>query len=292
VNHFDVQYAGRFFGRETLTQELVAYLKDHRFLAVVGASGSGKSSVVRAAVVTAIQKGEAIKGSDKWAVYIVTPTVRPLLTLASSLTQDNESVTAATTLTDDMTRDARSPDVFALRLVARISAPCVLLVIDQFEELFTLCKDKAERKAFIDNLLAAASPDGVTTVIVTLRADFYAHCAEFDNLRAALAHDQIYIGAMTKDELRAAIEQPADQANWDLEPGLVDLMLEDVAEEPGALPLLSFALLQTWEKRSGRTLTFAGYREAGGVKGAIAKTADSVYGELTPNEQPAGDRRA
>ena len=188
---FDVKDAGRFFGREALTQDLLAYLKDHRFLAVVGASGSGKSSVVRAGVVTAIRKGEAIKGSDKWAMFIVTPTAKPLDSLAVALTKDSESVTAAATLADDMAKHARSLGLYARRMTTGAGAvPRIVLVIDQFEELFTLCKDKAERKAFVDNLLAAATPDGVTTVILTLRADFYAHCAEFDNLRTALSSDQ------------------------------------------------------------------------------------------------------
>ena len=162
----------------------------------------------------------------------------------------------------------------------------MLLVIDQFEELFTLCKDKAERRAFIDNLLTAAQPDGVTTVILTLRADFYAHCAEYDNLRAALyQRSTAYIGAMSPDELRAAIEKPAQNGSWDLEPGLVNRFLRDVADEPGALPLLSHALLETWQRRSGRTLTLAGYEAAGGVQGAIAHTADATFAALTPDQQ-------
>ncbi len=104
----------------------------------------------------------------------------------------------------------------------------------------------------MDNLLAAASADGVTTVILTLRADFYAHCAQFDNLRLALAQHQDYIGAMDANELRDAIEKPAALGGWDFEPGLVDAILDDVAAEPGALPLLSEALLETWQRRRGR----------------------------------------
>ena len=281
---FDVGDADHFFGRERLTTELVDTLKDHHFLAVVGASGSGKSSVVRAGVVAALKTG-AIAGSDTWSITIVTPTARPLLTLAAALTHDSESVTATTTLVDDMTKDPRSLDIFAARLVAKRKAPRLLLVIDQFEELFTLCKDAGERKAFVDNLLTAAAPDGVTTVLLTLRADFYAHCAEFETLRVALAHDQVYIGAMSPEELRAAIENPAGQGGWDVEPGLTNRMLKDMAGESGALPLLSHALNETWRRRSGRLLTLQGYEAAGGVQGAIATTANTMYDKLSPAEQ-------
>lgn len=283
--YFGVADAALFFGRETLVAELVAYLKDHRFLAVVGASGSGKSSAVRAGVVPALQQGEIIKGGEQWAVHILTPTVRPLQALAAELTKESESVTAQATLMDDMARDARSLDLFASRLLARTGAPRLLLVVDQFEELFTLCKDHAEQQAYLDNLLAAAAPDGVTTVILTLRADFYGRCAEFANLRAALQDYQKYIGPMSPGELRTAIERPAQQNGWEFEPGLVDAILADVEGEAGSLPLLSHALLETWKRRSGRLLTFAGYHAAGGVQGAIAKTADGVYAELPPEQQ-------
>lgn len=278
--------ADRFFGRESLTAELVAYRKDHRFLAVVGASGSGKSSVVRAGVVPALQKGEGIKGSDKWLVIIVTPTAKPLDSLAVALTKNSESVTAAATLVDDMAKDTRSLGLYARRLTTGPDAPQhIVLVIDQFEELFTLCKDNAERKAFVDNLLTASQEDGVATVVLTLRADFYAHCAQFDNLRLALQESQKYIGPMSEDELRAAIENPAAKGGWDLEPGLTNRLLKDVSDQPGSLPLLSHALLETWKRRSGRMLTLAGYEASGGVQGAIAHTADDVYGALSPEQQ-------
>jgi hypothetical protein len=176
-------------------------------------------------------------------------------------------------------------------MLANSPAAHMLLFIDQFEEIFTLCKDPAERRTFVDNLLTAAQPDSATTAIITLRADFYHRCAEFDDLRMALANGQTYsdgsswVKAMTQDELRAAIEKPAELGGWDFEPGLVDVMLKDVGHEPGALPLLSHALLETWNNRRCRTMTFTGYYEAGGVKGAIATRADAEFNDLTPDEQ-------
>jgi len=293
LQYFDVRDAGRFFGREQLTAELVGYLHHHRLLAVIGASGSGKSSVVRAGMVPVLQGDKPLadgslppKGSERWLVHILTPTAHPLESLATQLVPKGSRLTAITDLMDDLAGDDRCLHLYIRQLLADDKThDHLLLVVDQFEELFTLCKDKDEQGAFVNNLLTAASPDGVTTVILTLRADFYAHCSDYANLRAALESSQRYIGAMSQDELRTAIEAPAEQGGWSLEPGLVNEMLDDMAGEPGALPLLSHALLETWKRRSGRMLTFAGYHAAGGVKGAIAHTADSVYGELSPDEQ-------
>ena len=292
LHYFSEKEAYRFFGREKLTAELVAHLRYVGFLAVVGASGSGKSSLVRAGLVPALSGDEVLEDgtfppeeSQHWAVHIITPTNHPLEALAASLTRDVESVTATGTLMDDLAQDARSLHLYVRKLLSQNSeATRLLLVVDQFEELFTLCRDKTKRKAFVDNLLTA-SERGPTIVVITLRADFYTHCSQFENLRHALETKQKYIGAMTTEELRSAIEKPAQQGEWEFEEGLVDLLLEDVGEEPGALPLLSHALLETWQRRRGRLLTFAGYREAGGIKGAIARTADRVFYQHLNEEQ-------
>jgi hypothetical protein len=123
-------------------------------------------------------------------------------------------------------------------------------------------------------------------MVIALRADFYAHCADYPNLTHLLARNQEYIGPMNPEEIRRAIEQPARQNGWDFQPGLVDLLLREIRDEPGALPLLSHALLETWRRRSGRTMTLKGYAESGGVRGAIAKTADRVfYQRLTAHQQ-------
>lgn len=307
LQYFDEADADLFFGRETLTADLIGRLCKSRFLAVVGASGSGKSSVVRAGLVSALKRGEPLvdrtlppDGSTRWQYHVITPGIRPLKALAASLTRDSESVTATATLMDDLARDARSLDLFVSKLLARSgSSKRLLLVVDQFEELFTACKDESERKAFVDDLLhAAGAPqikvsetlevwnDGQTIVVIALRADFYAHCAQFANLREALEKHQAYIGPMrVNDELRRAIEEPARRTGWGFEPGLVDLLLQDVDDEPGALPLLSHALLETWKRRRGRVLTLEGYYTSGGVRGAIAKTADAVFNQLTPEQR-------
>ena len=149
------------------------------------------------------------------------------------------------------------------------------------------------RKAFsfIDNLLIAAKADGRRLIVISLRADFYASCAGYPQLRQALARSQEYIGAMNDEELRRAIEEPARRGRWEVETGLTTLLLHDVGHEPGALPLLSHALYETWQRRHGRILTFSGYSSSGGVRGAIAETAEAVFVDQFTHEQQAIARR-
>jgi WD40 repeat protein/basic membrane lipoprotein Med (substrate-binding protein (PBP1-ABC) superfamily)/DNA-binding SARP family transcriptional activator len=294
LHHFDEADAGLFFGREALIARLAARLTPPtspdafrrereegqgwgvRFLAIIGASGSGKSSLVRAGLIP------ALKRDGSRPIRLITPTAHPTLTSLRPLPDPAEGGEG---------QGAPSPDSSGEGWGGG------LLIVDQFEELFTLCHDEAERKAFIETLMrAAASPSadrrsgerrraGQTCVVVALRADFYAHCAQYPGLREALARNQEYIGPMSAEELRRAIEEPARRGGWAFEPGLVDLLLRDAGDEPGALPLLSHALLETWKRRRGRMLTLRGYAESGGVRGAIARTAESVFHRLTPDQQ-------
>jgi len=254
---FDELDANLFFGREALTAHLVDRVTNlvsdssSRFLAVVGASGSGKSSLVRAGLAVALKQ-------TGWEVRIFTPGANPLETLDTHREPD---------------RDEAEPD----RL---------LILVDQFEEVFTLCHEESERVAFFEKLLRLArEPSRTTAVVIALRADFYSHCAHYPGLRQAIAAQQEYIGQMTLEELRRAIEEPARRGGWKFEPGLVEILLQDLTThgyhqpEPGALPLLSHALLATWEHRHGRTMTRDGYSTSGGVGGAIAETAESVFND-------------
>ena len=295
LSFFDEADADLFVGREALSSRLaervlaLAMGQSVRFLAVVGASGSGKSSLVRAGLVPALRWN---KVSADWNIQVLTPTARPLESLAMSLVQENGSLSSAAALIDDLAREPRSLHLFANRQAQSRGDRRLLLVIDQFEELFALCRSEEERAAFIDNLLTATSgPDGAVLVVITLRADFYAHCAAYPRLRLALASQQEYIGAMSEEELHRSIEEPARRGRWELEPGLVELLMRDVGREPGALPLLSHALLETWQRRRGRTLTLSGYTSSGGVRGAIAETAEAVFTDQFTSEQKAIARR-
>jgi len=315
LQHFGEADADLFFGREdlvakllerilnppSLTQSTASRPTSARLLAVVGASGSGKSSILRAGLISALRWNPA---AADWLIYTLTPTAHPLHALAGALTQESPSILATATLADDMARDPRALLFYSQRLLNNEQEthrslihgkgqPLVFLGVDQFEELFTLCRDDAERQAFIDNLVTAASePHGGVWVVLTLRADFYAHCAPYSVLRQALASQQEYIGPMTPADLRRAIEEPARRGGWELETGLVDVLLKDVGAEgpylaePGALPLLSHALLETWNRRRGRTLTVSGYLASGGVRGAISETAEVVFqDELDAHQQ-------
>ena len=289
LNFFEEADADLFFGREKLTAQMLGLVEDcfedqttgYRLVTVIGASGSGKSSVVRAGLVPALKsEGHSFPGS----IVVLTPTARPLEALALALTAGNGSLAGTADLMDDLARDPRSLHLAAARLAYQNGAS-LLLIVDQFEELFSQCRDEDAREAFVDNLLYAAQMPGALAVIVALRADFYAQCAPYENLRQALCARQLYIGAMGPEEMRLAVTEPARQGKWSFEPGLVGLLLRDAGEEPGALPLLSHALLETWKHRSGRTMTLAGYQEAGGVQGAIARTAEMVYQRLSAEQQ-------
>lgn len=311
LQHFDQGDAELFFGREAVTARLLSKLSDliastggedgERFLAVIGASGSGKSSLLRAGLIPALSAGERLvdgalppAGSSGWEIRLLTPTAHPLEALATCLSQEADSVRITANLIKDLAVEPNALHLFARKIMkdadqsdGRGSERDLLLVIDQFEELFTLCRSEAERGAFIDNLMAAAEMDGPVFVILALRSDFYAHCGAYAALRDALQAQQVYLGRMSADELRRAVTGPAALHGWGFEPGLVDYLLREVRDEPGGLPLLSHALLETWQRRRGRTLTFTGYRESGGVRGAVARTAERVWQELGADQKVA-----
>ena len=298
LSYFDEADADLFVGREELISRLIERVfsiswsstpHQTRFLAVVGASGSGKSSLIRAGIIPALRWN---KKSSDWQIYVFTPTAHPLESLALSLTHENSPVSTVATLMDDLARDTRSLQIFTKRSLHAKNGSRVLLVIDQFEELFTLCRLEQEKAAFVASLLTAASEaDGPVIVLIALRADFYAHCANYVQLREALAANQEYIGAMTDEELRRAIEEPAHRCRWEFEPGMIDLLLHDVGHEPGALPLLSHSLLETWQRRRGRVMTLSGYTSSGSVRGAIAESAEAVFTDQFTHEQQDIARR-
>lgn len=288
LQYFDEKDAHLFFGREQLTTELVDHLRQHRFLAVVGASGSGKSSVVRAGVIPAVRRGDIEqngRSSTEWPIHVITCGNDPLKALAASLTRDNESVTAMKTLLTDLKTDVESLDLYLYRQMTDQPNCCLLLVVDQFEELFTQCNDLYERQLFVENLVTSVRGSSQLSLILILRADFYAHALQYEVLRPFLETQQKIVGTMNPEELRRAITAPAEQMGWKFQSGLVETMLQDTGQEPGALPLLSHALQETWERREGRVMTLAGYHAAGGVKEAIATTANNLYGRLSSKQQ-------
>ena len=229
-----------FFGREDVVADLTVRVAAGQLLAVVGASGSGKSSLLRAGLIAAVEEAEV---GAAGSVRLMHPGAKPPI---------------------DLGEDERE-----------------LLVVDQLEELYTQCDDAERRERFVANLLARPGP-----VVIGLRADFYGELSTDADLAAAVARNQVLLGPMRDDDLRRAIAEPARLVGLRLEPGLVDLVLRDVAGEPGALPLMSHALRETWERRNGRTLTVAAYHQSGGVSSAVAQTADSVLAETPEADRP------
>ncbi len=283
---FDVEHAPFFFGREALTEWLVDALRpsaggrENRFLALVGASGSGKSSLARAGLVAAL-RGGAIEGSADWPAVILKPGRDPIESLAVALAGLDGTCPSPVAVQGLMAALRSAENILHLtaRLALRDAPPSarLLLLVDQFEEVFTLCEDEAARQAFFANLLyAPALVGGQAIVVPTMRADFYGKCGSYPALAAALSDHQILVGPMTRDELRRAIERPALLTGGEFEPGLVELLLEDVTGRLGALPLLQFTLMELWQRRDGRRLTVAAYRAIGGIGGALERRANDV----------------
>jgi len=293
---FDVDDAPFFFGREALIQWLLNELRPategqpvNRFLAIVGASGSGKSSVARAGLVAALKHDE-IPGSTRWPVAICRPGLDPAESLAVALSRAVGVGQGASALSDLIAEFQKNEK--ALHLIARQSLPGnapdmrLVVVVDQFEEVFTLCRKDELREALIRNLLYAAKvAQGQTLVILTMRADFYGKCAANAELAAAFSDHHVLVGPMTEDELCRAIERPTQLVGCELEAGLMDLLVQDVRRQPGALPLLQHALLELWNKREGRRLTVKAYQEIGKLEGALQRRADATLKAFSQDEQ-------
>ncbi|WP_405828133.1 hypothetical protein [Streptomyces sp. NBC_01176] len=280
---FQPHDAKRFFGRERLTDDLVTRVRDHRFLAVFGASGSGKSSLLRAGLLPRSDAITATKG--EWHAILLVPGPHPLEECAARLTALSGG--SATALSEELQEKPRALHMTALQILAnRPEDSELLLIVDQFEEIFTLCTSTRERAAYIQALTTAAqAANSRTRVVIGVRADFYARCSEHPELVEALHDSQLLVGPMTTDELRRAISQPALQADCTVETALLARVVADATGQPNALPLVSHALRETWRRRRGNTLTLAGYEAAGGIRHALAQTAESVFTGLTPSQQ-------
>ncbi len=287
---FDEEHARFFFGREAMTQHLVEALRPTRFLCVLGPSGSGKSSLVRAGLLPQLRAGK-LPGSQSWQYVVFKPGAHPIEELAlnlAALQGAQAQVSTATQLIHDFKTTETALHLFA-RLLLRTQAPDtqLFILVDQFEEVFTLCQDAAERAQFIKNLRYAGTIEGGRTVIVpTMRADFLARAAESPDLAELLSTHQFIVNPMEPDELRRAIEEPARLAGLRFELSLVERILNDVGREPGALPLLEHALRELFEKRSRENmLTMQSYERSGGVQGALAQKAEAIFARFTPEQQ-------
>lgn len=305
-----------FYGRDalidTVIDRLAAQCTTGGLSILVGPSGSGKSSLLQAGMVPALHAGElGVPGSTGWPVITYTPGEHPLSELASLLAAGCAQPPPTAALPDPDPTAALDHTCWAafVRAVAEDQALAqigaqhrVVVVVDQFEELFSACHDERECARFVAALHAMTLPDPAAhvhapaLVVLGLRADFYSYALQHPPIAQAMQDSQVLVGPMADAELRQVITEPAAKAKLSLEDGLTELLLRDLAphgtpppvpgaHDVGALPLLSHALQETCRLAQGRRLTVAAYRDSGGIAGAVARTAEAVYDGLTARQQ-------
>jgi len=301
LKSFQESDAHRFFGRARDVAAAVARLRDAPLLGIVGPSGVGKSSFVRAGVVPALKAS-----GESWSTLVVRPGRSPMAALAYALAPMLSTTTGAATapgtgaitVSADLSQQQllverlhAEPGYLgaALRTRARNRNQHILLFVDQFEELYTQVADPRERLAFAA-CLAGMCDDATTPLrlVLSLRSDFLDHVAEAPLLLAELTRGLFFLTPPSRDGLREAMSQPAQMAGYQFEsPSMIESMLDHLAHTPGALPLLQFAASQLWElrDRDRRLLTAASYDRIGGIAGALASHADTVLAECAPREQ-------
>ncbi len=283
---FGEEDAPFFFGREDFTDMLVEAVHHQPLVAVMGSSGSGKSSVVFAGLV------KRLRDTGDWQIINFRPGSRPLFSLATALVSHKQADRSRTErlreirnlATDLQTCENNLRDVVN-DIVSVDPSQHLLLVADQFEELYTLCRDARERLAFLDSLIEAIHNCRNFTVVMTLRADFLGQALSYRPFADALQYADLKLGPMTNAELQAAVEKPAVLLGVTIEEGLTERILAAVSAEPGDLPLLEFALTQLWAKQQDAQLTHRAYDQIGGVEAALAGYADEAYHQLNFEEQ-------
>ena len=281
--------AENFFGRETLVQQLLARMGEggdlKRFLAVIGPSGSGKSSVVRAGLLPALRRG-GLPGSENWFIVDMLPGKHPFEELEASLLR------VAVNPPEHLLSQVKDGKRGLLRAVNRILPADenveLVLVIDQFEEVFTLVEDEAERALLLENLATAALDErSRLRVVITLRADFTDKPLRYVDFGELMNRRFEFVLPLTPDELERAVSRPAQRVGLRLEKGLVSTIMREVGNQPGALPLLQYALSELYDRREGHILTQKAYHEIGGVLGALGRSAETIYAGLDAAGQAA-----
>jgi WD40 repeat protein/DNA-binding SARP family transcriptional activator/energy-coupling factor transporter ATP-binding protein EcfA2 len=268
-----------FFGRDVVIDELLQAIRAQTLVAVVGPSGSGKSSVVRAGLVPALRAG-ALPGSGSWLITDMFPGSYPFEEVGAALLR--VAIRRPPGLIDDLTADAHGLSRVTKRILP-LDESQLVLIIDQFEELFVAVRSETTRRLFLDGLVAVAGDDrGRLRVILTLRADFVDRPLEYPHFGQVLKQGLVMVSPVSADGLAQAIAAPAQGVGTGLEPGLVGKIIRDVEGQPGALPLLQYALTELFNHRDGDTLTVAAYESTGGVTGALGRRAEELYEQLTP----------
>ena len=282
---FDEDQAQYFYGRQELVQDLLNGLRQQSALAVVGASGSGKSSLVQAGLMAQLRQGKQWPGSDRWWMRVMRPGADPLKVLAQRLVDTGTERERAYQQQQIEGLLHLGPEGFVQWLRSR-SEPMVMLVVDQFEELFTLATPH-DRQTWLDLVLGGLEHAADRfKLVLTLRADFVTPCLEYPALAQVLKQSGRYIPPyLSQDHYQDVILQPAEQVGLQVEPALVELLLLDLTRAPGELPLLEFVLEKLWEQRQSGRLTVQAYQHIGGLRGALEQHAQAVYDSLDPQAQ-------
>lgn len=277
-----------FYGRQRLIEFLLNRLKDgQRLVAVMGPSGSGKSSLVLAGLYPFLQDGE-LAGSEHWRYLRMTPGSDPLASLAQLLQPPGFNTTEW--LPQQVTHFQQNAGQLVQLAEEQGDQPLVLIV-DQFEELFTLCPDESIQQAFVDNLMRLVqAPTIKHMVVLTMRSDFESHITRLPSFQPCFEQARVQVTPLNLNELRDAIEKPAEQIGLKFEEGVVEALLRDILGEPAALPLLQFTLLKLWEHRQRNQVTWAAYQQLGGGRLALEHSADEFYNQLIPEEQTSVKR--
>ncbi|WP_158278906.1 TIR domain-containing protein [Leucothrix arctica] len=299
LQYFDIEHAPFFFGRGEVTQLLLRHIQpvdklispceefEPRFLAIIGASGSGKSSLARAGLLAALQNS-ALPDSNDWPQLVFKPGEKPLQSLAVAINAHLSLKSRWDTreLIEKFHKEPLQLHDLGLEWLHGDDSRYLVILADQFEEVFTLCHDEKERQSLLNNLLsAAAESTGRIIVVLTLRADFYANCSAYPQLSRCLESQQYLLNTMNEDELREAIVLPTRRMGCELEAGLIQVILQDVKQQPSSLPLLQYALMQLWEQRKSRTLRLEDYQQFGGLVGALEQRANQIYEGFSPEFQ-------
>lgn len=302
LRFFDVEDAAYFYGREILTERLIEHIRVGRgnFTAIVGVSGSGKSSLLRAGLVYQLQKERRLPGTEQWKIRIFTPGEQPLLSLATAFLDEEATDIERAKQLKEAEEGISEGASGLIRLIRASKSPRTVLVVDQFEEIFTVCQNPTERQQFISCLLGALEEMGDRLcLLIAMRDDFLGKCAVYQKLTDLIQANLVMVTPMNAEDLKRAIREPAAKLGRKVEDNLVNVILKDLGfeveeqirePEPGILPLLSYTLEQVWQRQTLNWLKLDSYNQLGGVQKTLENLAEQTYEELSPEEKRVADQ--